>query len=304
MLRIFGTTAIALALAAPAYADSHATEGEETEAVTAEETAEGDAAEDAGTGETGSEDGEAEGDAAAEDDAGDGEAPDAEAGTDGADPASETDGESDAPAGEAEGDGESSAETGDAAEDGDAAAESEDGAASDENAEGDEAAAEGAQDEAAAEDGAAEDGEAAADGDAAPEGEDAAGPEDAAMLDMTGALSLAMLADAEIFTLAAGVDDATWANEGDMEFNAAVMGPGVVRETVGSVVDVMISRDGQVLGVVAEVGGFLGLGETEVLLPMTDVRIIEADADEIAVVTLLTQAEIEQLSAPGEEAAE
>jgi len=44
-------------------------------------------------------------------------------------------------------------------------------------------------------------------------------------------------------------------------------------EEIGEVDDVLVSSDGSSMAVAAEVGGFLGMGEHEVVLPLTDARI-------------------------------
>lgn len=52
-------------------------------------------------------------------------------------------------------------------------------------------------------------------------------------------------------------------------------------ESIGEIEDVVLDRDGQMVGVVADVGGFLGIGNKHVLLPMEEVRIIPlSDGDD------------------------
>ena len=48
-------------------------------------------------------------------------------------------------------------------------------------------------------------------------------------------------------------------------------------EAVGDVNDVIISRDGKVDGVVVGVGGFLGLGEKDVAIEMSKLKMVETD---------------------------
>jgi sporulation protein YlmC with PRC-barrel domain len=48
-------------------------------------------------------------------------------------------------------------------------------------------------------------------------------------------------------------------------------------ETVGDINDVIVSRDGKVDGVVVGVGGFLGLGEKDVAIEMSKLKMVETD---------------------------
>ncbi len=60
------------------------------------------------------------------------------------------------------------------------------------------------------------------------------------------------------------------------------------RESVAEVDDVLLTPDGQVESVVARFGGFLGFGETTVLLAMDEIDVVK-DADEnVVVLTDLT----------------
>ena len=60
------------------------------------------------------------------------------------------------------------------------------------------------------------------------------------------------------------------------------------QETVASIQDVLLSPDGQAESVVARFGGFLGFGETTVLVTMDELTVVK-DADEtLFVLTNLT----------------
>ncbi|MDR5900489.1 PRC-barrel domain-containing protein, partial [Halomonas vilamensis] len=69
-----------------------------------------------------------------------------------------------------------------------------------------------------------------------------------------------------------------------------VIGPNA--EDVGSVEEVLIDNNGQVVAISVEVGGFLGLLEREVVLPLDQVGV---QADRQKLTTPLTRDEIEQL---------
>ncbi len=70
-------------------------------------------------------------------------------------------------------------------------------------------------------------------------------------------------------------------------------------EKIGEVEDLILDGNGDVVGAIAEVGGFLGLGEKEVVLKPDEVALVITD-DRIAVVSALSKEALEQR----EEAAE
>lgn len=105
------------------------------------------------------------------------------------------------------------------------------------------------------------------------------------------------------------VDDATWGTDyyvdpypaaGEAPAAAPAAGDAVVAaetDNVGSVTDVALSTDGRLLGVVADVGGFLGMGTHQVMLGMDDIRIYRQDGwgNDYQVVSRLTREQLEAL---------
>ena len=71
-------------------------------------------------------------------------------------------------------------------------------------------------------------------------------------------------------------------------------------EKIGEVEDLVLDGNGNVVGAIAEVGGFLGLGEKEVVLEPGEVTIVMTD-DRIAVVSALSQEALEQREEVAEE---
>lgn len=65
-------------------------------------------------------------------------------------------------------------------------------------------------------------------------------------------------------------------------------------EHIGEVSDVIVNTSGGIEAVIVDVGGFLGLGEKPVELPMSDVEIQKAD-DDIRVTAGMTHEELENL---------
>ncbi|TXB69657.1 PRC-barrel domain containing protein [Paracoccus aurantiacus] len=64
-------------------------------------------------------------------------------------------------------------------------------------------------------------------------------------------------------------------------------------EKIGEVEDLVLDAKGDVVGAIAEVGGFLGLGEKEVVLQPDEVAIVMTE-DKIAVVSALSKEALEQ----------
>lgn len=62
-------------------------------------------------------------------------------------------------------------------------------------------------------------------------------------------------------------------------------------QAIGEIEDIVLDSNGQMIGIVADVGGFLGIGDKHVLLPMDNVRIValgDGD-DDYALVTRETE---------------
>ena len=77
--------------------------------------------------------------------------------------------------------------------------------------------------------------------------------------------------------------DATW-DEVDAGWN-----------NIGEIEDVILSRDGQMVGIVAEVGGFLDIADKHVMLSTDDFRIISMGDDDYAAVTRWNEEQLEAL---------
>ena len=106
------------------------------------------------------------------------------------------------------------------------------------------------------------------------------------------------LIDSQIYSMASGYDEAEWGATGYYEEVGANW------EEIGQVDDLVMSRDGQLVGILAEVGGWLGLGEEQVVLGLNDVRVVSSGAGvggglggggEVAFVTRLSQERLEAM---------
>ena len=64
---------------------------------------------------------------------------------------------------------------------------------------------------------------------------------------------------------------------------------------IGEIEDVVLDSSGKMIGVVAEIGGFLDIADKHVMLEMNDVRLVPVDDQSYAVVVSQTEEELEQM---------
>ena len=64
---------------------------------------------------------------------------------------------------------------------------------------------------------------------------------------------------------------------------------------IGEIEDIVLSKNGQMVGIVAEVGGFLDLGDKHVMISVPDVNLVAVDDKTYAYVTRLNEEELEAL---------
>ena len=57
--------------------------------------------------------------------------------------------------------------------------------------------------------------------------------------------------------------------------------------------DIVVSRNGEISGLVAEVGGWLDIGDKAVFIDMKDIRIVGDNLGDVAFVTRLSQDQLE-----------
>ena len=97
----------------------------------------------------------------------------------------------------------------------------------------------------------------------------------------------------ELYTLNSPMDEESWGN-----WNYE--GVGADWNDIGEIEDIVFDKNGQMVGVVAEVGGFLDIGDKHVLIRMEDVRLSAVDDETYVLVTRKTEEELEQMEAVDE----
>lgn len=66
-------------------------------------------------------------------------------------------------------------------------------------------------------------------------------------------------------------------------------------DNIGSIDDVILDREGQMVGVTGDIGGWLGIGTRQVFLPIQDVQLVPAGDTDYAYVTRYSREQLEQL---------
>lgn len=108
-------------------------------------------------------------------------------------------------------------------------------------------------------------------------------------------LSAEAIQDADVFSLGQTYDQTFWDSG---EPFGQVAGGWV---EIGEVEDLVLDAEAKVVGVTVDVGGFLGIGESTVLLPVADLRLVRLpDAEEFILVTRMSREQIEAAEEVGD----
>jgi len=91
----------------------------------------------------------------------------------------------------------------------------------------------------------------------------------------------------DIYTLNGPMDEDTWGN-----YEATGVGPDW--NDIGEIEDVILDRSGKMIGIVAEVGGFLDIGDKHVMIMIDDIRLTPVDDKTYVYVTRLTEEQLEE----------
>lgn len=64
---------------------------------------------------------------------------------------------------------------------------------------------------------------------------------------------------------------------------------------IGDIEDIVLNRDGQMIGIVAEVGGFLDIADKHVMIPVADLNLTALDDGSYAFVTRQNEEQLESM---------
>lgn len=99
-----------------------------------------------------------------------------------------------------------------------------------------------------------------------------------------------------VYTTNETYDEGTWggANDGEWGWSGhEEVGPDW--NQIGEIEDVVLDRSGALAGVVAEVGGFLDIGDKHVMLRVGDVDLVPVDDQSYSLLTRYSEEELEEM---------
>ncbi|MCJ8139052.1 PRC-barrel domain-containing protein [Falsirhodobacter halotolerans] len=104
----------------------------------------------------------------------------------------------------------------------------------------------------------------------------------------SGSVRVDDIKDGDIYSIQTGIEQSTFGNATYTQISTDW-------DDIGEIEDVVLSDDGQMIGIIAEVGGILGLGDKDVFLPTDAVRLIPGEDGRYAYVTRLSLEELKAL---------
>ena len=88
----------------------------------------------------------------------------------------------------------------------------------------------------------------------------------------------------------------SWGRDGDTTWGwSDYDGVGADWNQIGEIEDVVLDRSGQMIGVVAESGGFLDIGDKHVMLRVGDVDLVPVDGQTYSLVTCFSEEQLEEM---------
>ncbi len=119
---------------------------------------------------------------------------------------------------------------------------------------------------------------------------------EAHMMDMSDLIRTRDITGGPVYSIADRYDEATWGTYGDVDpYDYNAYGYGTDYRQIGEIEDVILDRDGQMVGIVAEVGGFLDIGDKHVVVPVQDIRLTAVDDANLSYITRLSEEQLEEL---------
>ncbi|SFD89612.1 PRC-barrel domain-containing protein [Roseivivax sediminis] len=113
-------------------------------------------------------------------------------------------------------------------------------------------------------------------------------PQAGAEPDQAPYITATMIQEARIVSLEGDYDAETW--EGDQPLQPIMAG----LSEIGSVEEILLDDAGMVQGITTDIGGFLGIGEKTVMIPLSDLRLARSPEDEtITIVTRLNEQQLD-----------
>tara|TARA_R110000787_G_scaffold187400_5_gene299276 strand:+ start:456 stop:899 length:444 start_codon:yes stop_codon:yes gene_type:complete len=102
-------------------------------------------------------------------------------------------------------------------------------------------------------------------------------------------VSAEQIEDGSIYAIEVNAEDTTWASGNAYTTIDANW------KKVGEISDVLLDQNGQMVAILAEIGGFLDIGDRDVILPLESVRFAMGEGKDYNYVTNLTEAQLNEL---------
>ncbi|WP_175484795.1 PRC-barrel domain-containing protein [Jannaschia pohangensis] len=104
-----------------------------------------------------------------------------------------------------------------------------------------------------------------------------------------------------IYSVSANYAEESWMGDDyETAYSYDTMGYGDNLEQIGEIEDIVLDRNGQMIGIVAEVGGFLDIGDKHVMLRVDDVRLVPVDDKTYSFVTRMSEEQLEEMPSVNE----
>ena len=98
-----------------------------------------------------------------------------------------------------------------------------------------------------------------------------------------------------VYTTNEAYDEGAWGGGGDTWGWSGYSEVGADWNQIGEIEDVVLDRSGALVGVVAEVGGFLDIGDKHVMLRVGDVDLVPVDGQSYSLITRYSEEELEEM---------
>lgn len=119
---------------------------------------------------------------------------------------------------------------------------------------------------------------------------------DAHMADMADLIRTRDITGGPVYSISEAYDETTWMDMNDRDSYAYGNNAyGTDYRQIGEIEDVILDKSGQMVGIVAEVGGFLDIGDKHVMVKTEDVRLVAVDDATYSFITRLSEEQLEEL---------
>ncbi|CUH30327.1 PRC-barrel domain protein [Jannaschia seosinensis] len=116
------------------------------------------------------------------------------------------------------------------------------------------------------------------------------------MMDTAGLIRTRDITGGPVYSIADRYDETAWMDLEDRDYYGYNnYNYGTDYDQIGEIEDIVLDQGGQMIGIVAEVGGFLDIGDKHVLVPVEDLRLVPVDDTSYSYITRLSEEALEEL---------